>query len=172
MTYHIREALLAFVQTGGPLVAVLFGISVVMWTVMGERALYIVTGHRRQVKEAQRVWGERTDRGSWHARQIRSLLISTTAVRLESTIPLLGTLVAICPLIGLLGTVTGMIEVFDVVAVAGNGNPRAMAAGVSKATLPTMAGLATALPGIVANIRLGRYAKNERLRLSALLETE
>lgn len=171
MIETVREGLLAFVEKGGPLVTVLFGISLVMWTLMGERALYIFTGHRKQVREVQQMWQARTDRTSWQAKHIRSLLLSTTALRLESTLPLLGALVAICPLIGLLGTVTGMIEVFDVVAVAGNGNPRAMAAGVSRATLPTMAGLATALPGVVAKIRLGRYAQNERLRVSDLLET-
>ena len=42
-------------------------------------------------------------------------------------------LVALCPMLGLLGTVTGMIEVFDVMAIAGSGNARGMAAGVSKA---------------------------------------
>ncbi len=42
------------------------------------------------------------------------------------------TLVAMCPLIGLLGTVTGMIGVFEVMAQQGTGNPRLMAAGISQ----------------------------------------
>ncbi len=54
----------------------------------------------------------------------------------------------IAPMIGLLGTVTGMIEVFDVMAISGTGNARSMAAGVSKATIPTMAGMVGALSGV------------------------
>ena len=57
-------------------------------------------------------------------------------------------LVAAAPLLGLLGTVTGMVEVFDVMAITGSSNARAMAAGISKATLPTMAGMVTSLSGI------------------------
>ena len=47
----------------------------------------------------------------------------------------------------LLGTVYGMIEVFEVLAVLGTGNPRAMSTGVAKATIPTMAGMTIALSG-------------------------
>ena len=74
---------------------------------------------------------------------------------------MIGALIAICPLLGLLGTVTGMIEVFDVMAMLGSGNPRAMAAGVSKATIPTMAGMVVALSGYYLNIRLKRSAAAE-----------
>ena len=77
--------------------------------------------------------------------------------------PLLKTLIALCPLLGLLGTVTGMIEVFDVMAIAGSGNPRAMASGVSRATIPTMAGMVAALSGLYFSARLNRLTtKNIR----------
>ena len=68
------------------------------------------------------------------------------------------TLVALCPLLGLLGTVTGMIEVFDVMAIAGSGNARAMAAGVSKATIPTMAGMVAAISGLYFSVS-DRFAR-------------
>ncbi len=57
-------------------------------------------------------------------------------------------MVQICPLLGLLGTVVGMVSVFDVMAFEGSGNARAMAAGISKATIPTMAGMVGALVGL------------------------
>jgi biopolymer transport protein ExbB len=60
------------------------------------------------------------------------------------------TLMAVLPLLGLLGTVTGMIQVFDVMAVTGTSNARLMAGGVSAATIPTMAGLVAALSGVYA----------------------
>ncbi len=81
------------------------------------------------------------------------------------------TLVALCPLLGLLGTVTGMIEVFEVMAFSGTGNARSMAAGVSKATIPTMAGMVAALSGVFAATLLARYAHREVERLRAELTT-
>jgi len=77
--------------------------------------------------------------------------------------------VAICPLLGLLGTVTGMIEVFDVMAAAGNSNPRAMASGVTKATIPTMSGLLAALSGLYFSVQLKRFAQKETDKLNEAL---
>ena len=51
----------------------------------------------------------------------------------------------LCPLLGLLGTVTGMIEVFNVMAVTGGGDAKSMAGGVERSTIPTMAGMVSAL---------------------------
>lgn len=65
------------------------------------------------------------------------------------------------PLLGLLGTVTGMIQVFNVMAVAGTSNARLMAAGVSAATIPTMAGLVAALSGLYFASSLQRRAKDK-----------
>ena len=70
----------------------------------------------------------------WSRTQIVSE-IECLMMRNTKTIP---TLIALLPLLGLLGTVTGMIQVFDVMASLGSGNPRAMANGVSAATIPTM----------------------------------
>ena len=61
------------------------------------------------------------------------------------------TLVSLAPLLGLLGTVTGMIGVFEVLATTGGGDARSMAAGVSQATIPTMAGMVAALSGVFGN---------------------
>ncbi len=72
-------------------------------------------------------------------------------------------------MLGLLGTVTGMIEVFDVMA-AGSGNTRGMAGGVSKATLPTMAGMVAALSGMLFSIQLDRFAREESERVADGLE--
>ena len=70
-------------------------------------------------------------------------------------------LIGLCPMLGLLGTVYGMIEVFEVLAVLGTGNPRAMSSGVAKATIPTMAGLVAAISGLyIANL-LKRKAEDE-----------
>ena len=54
-----------------------------------------------------------------------------------------------------------MIEVFDVMAISGSGNPRAMASGVSRATVPTMAGMVAALSGVYFSARLNRLTQKE-----------
>ena len=61
---------------------------------------------------------------------------------------LLDGLIGMCPMIGLLGTVYGMIEVFEVLSFLGTGNPRAMSSGVAKATIPTMASMVITLFGL------------------------
>jgi biopolymer transport protein ExbB len=75
-------------------------------------------------------------------------------------------------MLGLLGTVTGMIEVFDVMALSGGGNTRAMASGVSKATIPTMAGMVAALSGIILILQIERFAENETERVANRLTRE
>jgi biopolymer transport protein ExbB len=69
---------------------------------------------------------------------------------LERFLNTLGTIAAISPLLGLLGTVTGMIRTFKAITVAGVGNPAAMAGGISEALFTTAAGLLVAIPALVA----------------------
>jgi len=69
---------------------------------------------------------------------------------LERNLPILATIGNIAPLLGLLGTVFGMIKAFQVVSVVGVGNPGALAGGISEALLTTAFGLSVAIPTIVA----------------------
>ena len=71
-------------------------------------------------------------------------------------------LIGLCPMLGLLGTVYGMIEVFEVLAVLGTGNPRAMSSGVAKATIPTMSGMVAALSGVFGLTYIERIAEREK----------
>ena len=82
------------------------------------------------------------------------------------------TLVALCPLLGLLGTVTGMIEVFNVMAVTGGGDAKSMAGGVERSTIPTMAGMVAALSGLFANTYLQRIASREQVSLEDQLTAD
>ena len=69
--------------------------------------------------------------------------------RLERYLNALGTIAAITPLLGLLGTVMGMISVFAEITTHGTGNANALAGGISEALLTTAAGLAVAIPSLV-----------------------
>ncbi len=66
--------------------------------------------------------------------------------RLQRGLPMLSLLATIAPLLGLLGTVTGMIETFDAIALFGTGDPRLMSSGISEALVTTQLGLAVAIP--------------------------
>ncbi|MGW8309688.1 MAG: MotA/TolQ/ExbB proton channel family protein [Thiogranum sp.] len=69
---------------------------------------------------------------------------------LERYINTLGTIAAISPLLGLLGTVIGMIQVFSTITTAGVGNPAALAGGISQALITTAAGMVVAIPSLMA----------------------
>ena len=67
---------------------------------------------------------------------------------LERYLNTLGTIAAIAPLLGLLGTVVGMIKVFSEIMVQGTGNASALAGGISEALITTAAGLSVAIPAL------------------------
>jgi len=159
-----------FIERGGNVLLVIAFVTAVMWTLILERYWYFRTLHRRERERVMAQWSTRADHGSWEAHQIRRMLVSEVRLKLERGLGLIRTIVALCPMFGLLGTVTGMIEVFDVMAVAGSGNARGMAAGVSKATLPTMAGMVAALSGMLFSIQLDRFARDESVRVEDSLE--
>lgn len=150
-----------FIELGGNVLFAIMLVTFAMWALIVERYLYLRTGYRVAVAEVLDEWRARADRTSWYAHQIRRELVSRVTIDLDRGIPLIKTLVALCPLLGLLGTVTGMIEVFQVMSVSGSGNPRAMASGVSKATIPTMAGMVAAISGLIFSVQLERRARSE-----------
>ena len=76
--------------------------------------------------------------------------------RLERFLPTLNIMGAIAPLLGLLGTVTGMISTFHVITLYGTGDPRMMSGGISEALVTTMLGLAVAIPIMLMHTFLSR----------------
>jgi len=142
------EAIRDFLELGGPVLRVIAVVILVMWILILERLIFYRTALRSMMKNAFAQWEARAERKSWHAHQVRLGIISEVRMAANQGLPMIQTLVALCPLLGLLGTVTGMITVFQVMASSGTGNARSMAAGVSMATVPTMAGMVGALSGV------------------------
>ena len=138
----------SFMQRGGDVLYVLAIVVFVMWTLILERLWYLYTDHRAKVEEVKQEWARRTETRSWHAHQIRRALISEVSMGLNSGLPLLQACVGLCTLIGLLGTVSGMVIVFDTMATTGSSSARLMADGVAKSTIPTMSGMVAALSGL------------------------
>ena len=166
------ESIRDFTESGGQVLLIIGGLIFVMWLMILERAMYVYVTHKQYKKAVIAKWMARQERSSWNAEQIRQAMISRVSLKLGSGVPIIQSLVALCPLLGLMGTVTGMIEVFDVMAISGSGNARSMASGVSKATIPTMAGMVGALSGVFASTWLARTAKKERASLEDTLRME
>ncbi|NRQ43297.1 MotA/TolQ/ExbB proton channel family protein [Rheinheimera sp. YQF-2] len=163
--FEIFEAVRDFTETGGQVLLVIGLLIFIMWLLILERALYVFIWHKQFKNQTISAWEARQDRSSWYAGQIRQAMISRVSLKLNGSIPVIQALVALCPLLGLMGTVTGMIEVFDVMAISGSGNARSMASGVSKATIPTMAGMVGALSGVFASTWLARISKTEKMHI-------
>jgi biopolymer transport protein ExbB len=159
-------AIKAFVDQGGLVLYFIAALTFVMWTLIFERVWYFKGGLKGDVQGALDAWEARSERKSWSAHKVREALISRVAEKIDTNMDMIATMVAICPLMGLLGTVTGMIDVFNVLAVTGGGDAKSMAGGVSKATIPTMAGMVAALSGLFANTYLARIAQRENQLLA------
>ncbi len=148
-------------SAGGSVLWLIAILAAFMWAIILERVWYFNSGHKEYMGELKSEWESISDHSSWKAQQIKDKLISQAKEAVNKHLPLINTCVALAPLFGLLGTVTGMIEVFQVMAFTGGGDARSMAGGVSKATLPTMAGMTTALSGVFATIYLNAARNRE-----------
>jgi len=155
------EAIRDFMELGGPILRWIAITIFFLWVLIIERLLFFRSTMKAMSEKIHDRWEARSERRSWHAHQIREGMISEFQMATTGSIPMIQTLVALCPLLGLMGTVTGMIKVFEVMAVSGSGNVRAMAAGVSQATVPTMAGMVGALSGVLLVTLLSRRAARE-----------
>ena len=170
--HDLSVAVRDFLELGGPVLAVIVGAILIMWVLIFERVLFFWLTLPRMRREFLDGWAARAERGSWQAKRIREALISRVDVATTGPTPVIHSLVALCPLLGILGTVTGMIEVFDVLSLSGTGNARSMAAGVSRASIPTMAGMVGALTGVLAANALSRWSRRQVNRISGELVIE
>ena len=168
--YDAIASIRDFIELGGDVLYAIAFTLFLMWTFILERLWYFYRVHPGQKRDMLEAWEMRADTTSWYAKRIREQMISETNVALKKNIGLIKALIAICPLLGLMGTVTGMVSVFDVMTYSGSGNARAMAAGVSKATVPTMAGMVAALSGVYFGTWLEHKAATETEELEDQLQ--
>jgi biopolymer transport protein ExbB len=156
---ELYDTVVRFFEAGGDVLWVIAVALIFMWTMIIERMWYFSFSYPKQARLLIAQWDARKDTTSWKAHKIRDAWISQMNEKLHSGLLVINTIVAICPMIGLLGTVTGMVGVFEVMAISGTGNARLMAAGISMATIPTMAGMVAALSGLFISSRL-EYSAN------------
>lgn len=168
--YEAVGAIRDFMELGGDVLWAIMFVLFLMWTFILERLWFFYRVYPANKRRIVDDWEARADTNSWYAKRIREGLVSETAISLKHNIGFIKALIAICPLLGLMGTVTGMITVFDVMTYSGGGNARAMAGGVSMATVPTMAGMVAALSGVYFGTWLEHKAVTETEKLEDLLQ--
>ena len=141
---------------GGPVLYLLFGLTFLIFLLLIDKYIFIFIQSRTWVKY----------------KFVEATLISNVKRKTASNIKILDGLIGMCPMIGLLGTVYGMIEVFEVLSFMGTGNPRAMSSGVAKATIPTMAGMVISLFGLYFRQDLNQRMDKIIINLRHSLKTE
>ncbi len=144
---NIWENFWLFIDKGGDVLLIIFAVAVLLWAFIFEKFYFLKQVAPGLISEKLEAWKSQSDRGSWWALRVREAHIADIREKMSERIGMIKTIVVLCPLLGLLGTVTGMMVVFDVMAVSG-ANARMMASGISMATIPTMAGMVVALSGI------------------------
>ncbi len=106
-----------------------------------------------------------------HDRDLDDYILDETVVRLVSSLDThlatIRVLAGIAPLLGLLGTVTGMMGTFDVITIFGTGSAKAMSGGISVALITTQTGLMVSIPGLYMSGFLTKRANNLKYRLAA-----
>lgn len=137
---------LEFLHRGGTVLFIIALFACILFLLSLERLLYFYFSARRtRVSLLNIVANSSTE----IARPVMARYVESRFLQaLNVTEPYIKFLVQSVTLLGLLGTVHGMIEIFDVIALQGTGDARALANGISKATLPTMTGMAVAIVGL------------------------
>lgn len=166
------ETISDFLNSGGDVLKVIFVTSFILWAIIVERVIFFKAKFPEINKTIKEKWESRADHASWFAQQIRTFELSKASLELNKNISFIKVLISLCPLLGLLGTVTGMIAVFDVMAMTGTGDARSMASGISMATIPTMAGMVIALSGLFFNNYFENQAKMAKLQLESSMPLE
>lgn len=184
--YNIIERLTEHFQAGGDIMIALLILSLIMWTLAIYKSLHFFRESGKEQSPAKclemyknapedcknklPLWqfdilSEHMDASGDDPELNREFLKSKRVRHEFTTMCNIGTiliLAAAAPLLGLLGTVTGMISTFDVIAQFGTGNSRALASGISEALITTQSGLVAAVPGLILGGILLR--KGEKLK--------
>ena len=159
--YDAQDALFAFMQRGGDVLYLIGLLAFFMWFLIFERLWYFTFIHDSLIDKAITQWESRPDKLSWNSSAIRDMLVSESKSSINQNLSLIKMCVGIAPLFGLFGTITGMIEVFHILAVTGGGDAKAMAGGVARSTIPAMAGLMAAIPASIAARWLEQNARKK-----------
>jgi len=173
----ISTEFLDLMARGGPVMWVIFVVAWLAIIMLIERLLRVSAWRRRAIREQTEFEksasyrptsdsspiGMLLNRMNWtelnhkdDVAQQLNIQLAELMPKLEGSLPTVAIIGSLLPMLGLLGTVTGMIEVFEVIALQGTGEPQEMANGISQALLTTASGLTIAIPVIFTHHLLSR----------------
>ena len=158
-----------FFATGGSALWAIFVVAIALWALIIERFVFFWTRCPLLENEVVSRWQARSDHQSWYAFQVRKMEIIQMEFQLRKGLSLIRTLTVVLPILGLLGTVNGMIFTFTVMQLFGTGNANGLAGGISEALVTTMAGLVCAVPGLYFSSDLDRRAAKSARKVASLL---
>ncbi|KZY33676.1 MULTISPECIES: MotA/TolQ/ExbB proton channel family protein [unclassified Oleiphilus] len=151
------------IKLGGLPVAAILALSVLIFILFFERLLFLSLSFKNTISMLEKYWSEsaslaKSGLNSWDKQRVQEALLSEARAMTRHSFWLLRAAIIACPLIGLMGTVSGMVLVFDQISLSGTGNPRLMASGIFQATLPTMAGMLISIIGLIMQYILRRLS--------------
>ena len=186
------DSLWHFIMAGGPVMFPLMALSLWLWVLVLVKLLWLVRTAREEVSlSAAFDLLEKGGTPPWRWSPLGWALKYFMSVRtnepesdvlfweasIRKQIPLMwrhiNTLLmlsSVAPLLGLLGTVAGMISTFEVIMQFGTGNAQALAAGISEALITTETGLLIAVPGLFTAYMMRRRIRREQQKLLGLKE--
>jgi len=137
------KPLIELFSEGGPVMIAIAGISVLAWY-LALRTWWQSRYHLARLERMKS--GASTGSFSGKAMSQVQFIVRAQAARLEHAVWAIGVFATMLPLLGLLGTVLGMLASFEVIQIHGTGQPRLLAGGIGQALMTTQAGLLTAVP--------------------------
>jgi biopolymer transport protein ExbB len=190
--YDYLYAMGDYFAGGGPVMVPLAMVSLVMWVLIINRAVFFRKLYRHNMSRelaGELVRNNRTPdfqiyRGAvslfvaeflkkrsnvseLDACILDEVVMSLTA-SLDRYLAVIGVLAGIAPLLGLLGTVLGMVSTFEIISHFGTGNARALSGGISEALITTETGLLVAIPGLYMSNFLKRRAERLKQRIASV----
>jgi len=184
-----QETLLSHIQKGGPVMYPIFGlagaallVALFKWLSMAflrtpsrkriRQLLEAIAEHKsadtvlQRAKAVKGPVGKMLYAGAEHLKQPRELIeevmyekVLATRLKLERFLPFVAISAASAPLLGLLGTVTGIINTFKLITVFGSGDVKTLSGGISEALITTEFGLIVAIPSLLIHAFLSRKAR-------------
>ena len=173
MIKQLETHFMDVMNSGGPIMWVILSVAILAMILLSWQSLNVMSLNRNAKRDYQRLSHDATfvpssetthsnspiaqlmDKVDWQAVENKddvtkemNIHIADIMPKLNNGLSTIGTLGSILPMLGLLGTVTGMINVFEVIAIQGSGDADAMAGGISQALLTTASGLIIAIPVI------------------------
>ena len=167
MLYDYLDAIEQFLDKGGIVLYAILIHTLILWFYLSERFIYISMDSKKLLELLKGEFSSCQNEHTWRGVKVREQIINHYRAALKNNLPIIKTLLVIAPFLGLLGTVVGMIEIFDVMSATGSNDAKSMASGVARATIPTMAGMVVSITGVFV---VSRYENMMNSRVELLRE--